>query len=274
MFDSVAELKSSWSIEGEDFQNFEMLDARMGSALNKIIQNSHFKKKVTLEKQFLRGRQIAYMIYDYFRVTGAHETVFDCAVFFSFSPRNDDVQDFDTRWDEILLSMIQFPSDDILENLHKLRKIRESKLNTVLELYNMEISLEESRTWLSQIEDDGEKKHRSQTEITKFWCQTHENWDRSSGQESYGNEWHGKRKKEFAIRRKQKGSVREETNAVSGMTVMNAQNRHQKPLHPLSHQHQEVEVRREKGASEARVRLGRLIDSSAKTSWKVLAQIN
>ena len=32
----------------------------------------------------------------------------------SISLRNDDVQDFDTRWDEILLSMTQIPSDDIL----------------------------------------------------------------------------------------------------------------------------------------------------------------
>ena len=54
-----------------------MLDARIASALNKVIQNSHFKKKVSLEEQkaqkedrFLRGRQIAYMIHDYFRVTG------------------------------------------------------------------------------------------------------------------------------------------------------------------------------------------------------------
>ena len=43
------------------------------------------------------------------------------------------------KWDEILLSMTQIPSDDILEGLYKLR-IRESeKLKTVLELYNMEI---------------------------------------------------------------------------------------------------------------------------------------
>ena len=33
------------------FPNFEMLDARIASALNKIIQNSHFKKKVSLEEQ-------------------------------------------------------------------------------------------------------------------------------------------------------------------------------------------------------------------------------
>ena len=78
MVDSVDELKSSRSAIGKDFPNFEMLDAKIASALNKIIQNSQFKKKVSLgeqktqeEDRFLRGRQIAFMIYDYFRVTGA-----------------------------------------------------------------------------------------------------------------------------------------------------------------------------------------------------------
>ena len=53
--------------------------------------------------------------------------------------RNDDIQEFDAKWDEIVLSMTQIPSDDILESLYKLR-IRESEnLRTVLELYNMEI---------------------------------------------------------------------------------------------------------------------------------------
>ena len=75
-----------------------------------------------------------------------------------------------------------------------------------------------------------------------------------------------KEEKEFAIRGKQNGSVREETNAVSGTTVMNVQNRHRKPLHPLNHQHKEVEVRRGKTTSEARVHLGCSLDSRAKTS--------
>ena len=48
-------------------------------------------------------------------------------------------QEFDTRWDEVLLSMSKIPSDDILESQYKLR-IRESdQLKTVLELYGMEI---------------------------------------------------------------------------------------------------------------------------------------
>ena len=36
---------------GQEFPIFELLDAKIASALNKIIQNSHFKKKVSLEEQ-------------------------------------------------------------------------------------------------------------------------------------------------------------------------------------------------------------------------------
>ena len=79
------------------------------------------------------------MIYEYFRVTGATDSVENYADLFTVVLRNDDTQEFDSNWDEILLSMTQIPSDDILEGLYKLR-IRESeKLKTALELYNVEI---------------------------------------------------------------------------------------------------------------------------------------
>ena len=51
MVDSLDELKSSRSVHGKDFPNLEMLDVEIASALNKIIQNSQFKKKVSLEEQ-------------------------------------------------------------------------------------------------------------------------------------------------------------------------------------------------------------------------------
>ena len=112
--------------------------------MNKIMENSYFKKTVSLEEQkaqkedrSFRGRQIAFMIYGCFRVTGAHDTVLDCADLFSISLRNDDVKDFDTRWDEIPLSVTKIPPDDVLESLYKLR-IRESdQFKTVLELFDM-----------------------------------------------------------------------------------------------------------------------------------------
>ena len=65
MVDSVDDFKSSRSTQGKThFPDFDMLDSRIASALNKIIQNSYFKKKVSLKEQkaqkedrFLRGRQ-------------------------------------------------------------------------------------------------------------------------------------------------------------------------------------------------------------------------
>ena len=53
--------------------------------------------------------------------------------------RNDNIQDFDSKWDGILLFMTKIPPDDILEGLYNLR-IRESeKLKTVLALYDLKI---------------------------------------------------------------------------------------------------------------------------------------
>ena len=144
--ESVDDLKSSRSIKGAAGPDFELLDAKIASALNRIIQNTRFRKKVSLkemkaqkEDRFLRGRQIAYLIYEYFRVTGANDSVENYGDLFTVVLRQDDIQEFDSKWDGILLSMTKIPHDDILDGLYKLR-IRESeKLKTVLELYNIEI---------------------------------------------------------------------------------------------------------------------------------------
>ena len=128
MVDSVDDLKSSSSTRGTQMPNFEVLDARIASALNRIIHNSHFKRRVSLEEQkaqkqdrFLRGRQIAYLICEYFRFTGANDSVENYADLFTIGLRNDDIQEFDSKWDGILLSMTKIPPDDIKEGLYKLR---------------------------------------------------------------------------------------------------------------------------------------------------------
>ena len=145
MADSVDDLKSSSSFRCISMPNFEVLDARIASALNKIIHNSHFKRRISLEEQkaqkqdpFLRGRQIAHLIYEYFWVTGANYSVENYADLFAIGLRNDDIQEFDSKWDGILLSMTKIPPDDILEGLFKLRLRESEKLKTVLELYDLE----------------------------------------------------------------------------------------------------------------------------------------
>ena len=145
LVESVDESRSSSSTRGISMPNCEVHDAKIASALNKIIHNSQFKRRISLEEQkaqkqdrFFRGRQIAYLIYDYFRVTGSHDSVENFSDLFTIVLRNDDIQEFDSKWDGILLSMMKIPPDDILKGLYKLR-IRESeKLKIVLELYDLE----------------------------------------------------------------------------------------------------------------------------------------
>ena len=110
MVDSVDDLRSSSSIRGIQMPNFEVLDAKIASALNRIIHNSLFKRRVSPEEQkaqkedrFLRGRQIAYLIYEYFRVTGANDSVENYADLFTIVLRNDDIQEFDSKWDGIFI---------------------------------------------------------------------------------------------------------------------------------------------------------------------------
>ena len=123
LVDSVDDLRSSSSTRGISMPNFEVFDARIASALNKIIHNSHFKWKTSLEEQksqkedrFLRGRQIAYLIYEQFRVTGTDDSVENYTDLFTIVLRNDNIQEFDSKWDGILLSMTKIPHDDILED--------------------------------------------------------------------------------------------------------------------------------------------------------------
>ena len=123
---SIDELVTSRSITGQpELPDFDMHDAMIASALKKQINTqSNFRKRVSVEEQrvqnsdrFLRGRQIAYMIYEYFRAAGAYEAV---------------QGDFDVRWDRAVLSASEMPSDVILEGLYKSKLQDPVQLQTVL----------------------------------------------------------------------------------------------------------------------------------------------
>ena len=88
-----------------------MLDAMLASALKRLLdKHIHFWNRASVEEQraqqydrFLRGRQNAYMIYEHFRAPGAYEAVLQgLSELFSVRLQNDDVQDFDVRWDQAL----------------------------------------------------------------------------------------------------------------------------------------------------------------------------
>ena len=53
--------------------------------------------------RFLIGRQIAHSIYEYFRPTGSFDEVQGLSGLFSIKLENDDIKDFDSRWEQALL---------------------------------------------------------------------------------------------------------------------------------------------------------------------------
>ena len=205
-----------------------MLDAKIASALNTIIQNSQFKKKASLEEQkaqkedwFLRGKQIAHMIYDYFRVTAAHDTVLDYANLLSITLRTNNIQDFDTRWDEVLLSMSKSSSDDVLESLYKLRICEsdetQNRIRTVRYEYSSEdIGYQLIRRLKTMVKRSIDQKLRLRNfEARHGRIATGAVVSRVAKGMSGGIEGGNG---SLLTSGKKKNSVRKETNAVSGMT--------------------------------------------------------
>ena len=94
----------------------ELLTSR--SIMERHVEEQRTQKHI----RFSQGRQIACMIYEYFRATGAYEAVQGLEDLFTMSLQNDDVQYFDVRWDHALLSVSEMPSNVILEGFFKEKK--------------------------------------------------------------------------------------------------------------------------------------------------------
>ena len=99
---SIDELMTSRSIVARtDFPDYDILYAMIASALKKLLNTHiHFRKRVSVEEQraqksdrSFRGRQISYMIYDYFRATGAFEAVQRLSDLFTTILQNDETLD-------------------------------------------------------------------------------------------------------------------------------------------------------------------------------------
>ena len=107
--------------------------------------------------------------------------------------RNDDIQEFDSKWDENLLSMTKIPSDGILEGLDNLR-IRESeKLKTVLELYDLETHQKKLEPDYHRLKTMVEKKYRAEIYELRILRPETENmegtpWSRIRGQNNVNKE--------------------------------------------------------------------------------------
>ena len=84
------------------------------------------------------GRQIAHMIYEYSRATGGYEAVQGLSDLVNFRLQDDDVQDFDTRWNQPQLAASEIPAEMVLEVFFKSKLQDSVQLQTVLALSEQE----------------------------------------------------------------------------------------------------------------------------------------
>ena len=109
-------------------------------------KQTHFRKKISVEEQraqkdnrFLRGRQIAYLIYEHFRAAGSKDEIQGSSGLFSIKLENDVIQDFDLRGEQALLLTSDPPSDKVLEGLYVSKLQDSSQAQTIMAQYNQEI---------------------------------------------------------------------------------------------------------------------------------------
>ena len=88
---SIDDLIISASKTGKSALDFENLDFKIASGLRKIL-TGNFNQQVTTaegtvqsEKRSLTGRQIAWMIYDFFKISGDNEAILDSRIIGSSS---------------------------------------------------------------------------------------------------------------------------------------------------------------------------------------------
>ena len=127
--------------------------------------------------------------------------------------------------------------NSIIDDAHPIwwnfRKLAQSKNTRVWEtqdrigIVRPGDSSEEVRTWLSQIEDNGEKKkYRAEFANEEFWGQKRKLWKKRRGQESGDKTKWTKKSRRFSTNGKQTGSVRKETIAVSDTIWISVQSQH------------------------------------------------
>ena len=86
----------------------------------------------------------------------AHGTAQGLSDLFSICFQDDNVQDFDTRWDQISMGTSEMPLENVLEGLYKNRLQGSEQLQHVICDVQPRIESRSRGAKLSKIEEDGE----------------------------------------------------------------------------------------------------------------------
>ena len=136
------------------------------------------------------------MIYEHFRAAGAYEAVQGLSDLFNIRSHDGDVQDFDRRWDQALLTANEMPTEMILEGLCKLKLQDSVQRQTVLALYEQENIRNNGLPCFSRLKT-AVRRHIDQVMRTKIFRVRNEILDRGTVIKSdKGKQMRGRRKEQ------------------------------------------------------------------------------
>ena len=82
------------------------------------------------------------MIYDFFKIRGDNEAILDIRDLpEKVQLKNDSVQAFDTKWDEISSTITDRPTDSMLESLYTMQIAMSEDVDNVLQIHAQETTL-------------------------------------------------------------------------------------------------------------------------------------
>ena len=100
-----------------DFENLDFQDCKRTeeSSTRKLQETNH------------HTRQVARMIYDFFKISGDNRAILDFRDLSKVHLKTDNVQAFDTKWNEVFSAVTDRYTESIWESLHKRCKLKSRK---------------------------------------------------------------------------------------------------------------------------------------------------
>ena len=149
--ETAPDCASLYSPVSKDGRNFESLDFKMSASLWKILKGDMLRKLTTEERtqtkenpvNVLSGRQIAYHIFEHFSLPAASKEQLDVNHLYTLELKNDNLKQFSSKWDEIIIQLPVPPADVWVEPMYRKQLEKSVQFAPYMALYKHRIALQE-----------------------------------------------------------------------------------------------------------------------------------
>ena len=160
------------------------------------------------------------------------------------------IQDFDTRWDQVLVSKkkSEVPNGKILVSLYKMRRRGCDQLRTVLAMYEQAINQDRSNPSYQKLKTMVKKRIDQKIRTRNFQARNERIETGVLVKTQQGKNVSAEGNQENAISRKQEDSGQKEMLAASATTSLSVERKHNRPLLLQGRRHKMTEENFRKGS--------------------------